>query len=212
VRGSTGREYDRASPNKRGTWDGKTWQEPLSHGREFTKDEIWENYTHFIRQVAPVAEEQGIKIGVHPDDPPEPVLAGVPRPIFSSFDGYKRAFETAKSPNVGMCLCCGCWLEGGPLMGKDVVETIRAFGRQNKIWKVHFRNISAPMPHFIETLMDNGYYEMSRIMDALVEVKFDGVVILDHTPALVGGGNAPTAYGIAYMTVLLKRSTLGRKA
>jgi mannonate dehydratase len=97
-------------------------------------------------------------------------------------------------------------------MGKDVVETIRAFGRQNKIWKVHFRNVNAPLPHFVETLMDNGYYEMSRIMEALVEVKFDGIVILDHTPALVGGGNAPTAYGVAYMTGLWRRALAGRKA
>ncbi len=207
VRGSMGREYDRANPNKRGTWDGKTWQEPLSHGREFTKDEIWENYTYFIRQVAPVAEEQGVKIGIHPDDPPEPVLAGVPRCIFGNFEGYKRAFEIAKSPNVGMCLCCGCWLEGGPLMGKDVVETIRYFGKQKKIWKVHFRNVDKPLPHFTETLMDNGYYEMSRIMKALVEVKFDGIIILDHTPALAGGGRAPMSYGIAYMTALLRAMT-----
>ncbi|MBZ5584057.1 MAG: mannonate dehydratase [Acidobacteriia bacterium] len=204
VRGSAGREYDRASPNKRGTWDSKTWQEPLSHGREFTKDEIWANYQYFIRQVAPVAEEQGIHIGIHPDDPPEPVLAGVPRCIFGNFEGYKRAFEVARSPNVGMCLCCGCWLEGGPLMGKDVVETIRYFGKQKKIWKVHFRNVDKPLPHFTETLMDNGYFEMSKIMKALVEVRFDGIIILDHTPALAGGGRAPMSYGIAYMTALLR--------
>jgi mannonate dehydratase len=211
VRGSRGREYDRANPNKAGVWDGKTWKEPLSHGRVFTKEEIWENYTYFIRQVAPVAEEQGVKIGIHPDDPPEPVLAGVPRCIFGNFEGYKRAFEIAKSPNVGMCLCCGCWLEGGPLMGKDVVETIHYFGKQDKIWKIHFRNVNAPLPHFTETLMDNGYYDMSKIMQALVDVKFKGIVILDHTPALVNGGSAPTAYGVAYMTALLSRAKWGSK-
>src|SRR5262249_62069704 len=56
VRGASAREFDLASPKKRGTWGGKTWREPLSHGREFTKEEIWENYTYFIRRVAPVAE------------------------------------------------------------------------------------------------------------------------------------------------------------
>ena len=105
---------------------------------------------------------------------------------------------------MGMCLCCGCWLEGGPLMGKDVVETIRYFGKQKKIWKVHFRNVDKPLPHFTETLMDNGYFEMSKIMKALVEVRFDGIIILDHTPALAGGGRAPMSYGIAYMTALLR--------
>jgi mannonate dehydratase len=205
VRFSTGREYDRSNPQKAGTWGNQTWREPLSHGREFTKEEIWANYTYFIKQVAPVAEEAGVRIGVHPDDPPEPVLAGVPRCIFGNFEGYKRAFEIANSPNVGMCLCCGCWLEGGPLMGKDVAETIRYFGPKDKIWKIHFRNVDKPLPHFVETLMDNGYYDMSKIAKALQDVKYDGLVILDHTPSLTGGGNAPTAYGIAYMTALFGR-------
>ena len=101
------------APTSSGNWDGKTSQEPLSHGREFTKEEIWENYTYFIKQVAPVAEEAGVRIGIHPDDPPVPVLAGVPRCIFGNFEGYKRAMEIANSPNVGICLCCGTWLEGG---------------------------------------------------------------------------------------------------
>ncbi len=72
VRGASAREFDMASPNKRGVWDGKTWAEPLSHGREFTKEEIWENFTYFIKQVAPVAEENSVRIGIHPDDPPAP--------------------------------------------------------------------------------------------------------------------------------------------
>jgi mannonate dehydratase len=206
IRGASARELDMNSPNKVGIWNGKTFKEPLSHGREYSAQEIWDNYTYFIRQVAPVAEELGIRIGIHPDDPPAPVIAGVPRPIFSSFDGYRRAFEIAKSPNVGMCLCCGCWLEGGPLMGKDVIETIRSFGRQGKIWKVHFRNVDKPLPHFVETFMDNGYMDMYKVMKALREVNFNGVVILDHTPSMVGGRYPQVAYGVAYMRALLLRA------
>ena len=67
------------------------------------------------------------RIGIHPDDPPVDELGGIPRCIFSNFDGYKRALEIADSPNVGMCLCVGCWLEGGSKMGKDVFETIQLF-------------------------------------------------------------------------------------
>lgn len=206
IRGASGREFDLGSPDKQGVWDGKTWKEPLSHGREFSKEEIWENYAYFIRQVAPVAEEAGVRIGIHPDDPPVPVLAGVPRCIFSSFDGYRRAMEIANSPNVGICLCCGTWLEGGKqITGKDPEEMIRYFGA-GKIWKIHFRNVSAPLPHFVETFMDNGYYDMYRIMKALRDVNFDGIVILDHSPALVGGSNAQTAYGFAYMKALRNRA------
>jgi len=200
-----------ASPDKRGTWAGKTWREPLSHGREFTPDEIWANYTHFIKQVAPVAEEAGVRIGIHPDDPPVPVLAGVPRCIFSNYEGYKRAMEIANSPNVGICLCCGTWLEGGKkLTGKDPEEMIRAFGAR-KIWKIHFRNVSAPLPHFVETFMDNGYYDMWKIMKALRDERFDGIVILDHSPTMVGGNYTQTAYGFAYMKALLDRANAEAK-
>ena len=206
VRGATAREFDMASPDRRGVWDGKTWAEPLSHGREFTKEEIWENFTYFIKQVAPVAEENSVRIGIHPDDPPVPVLAGVPRCIFGNFEGYRRALEIAGSPNVGICLCCGTWLEGGKaLTGKDPEEMIRYFGA-GKIWKIHFRNVSAPLPHFVETFMDDGYYDMYKIMKALAEVKFDGIVILDHSPGMVGGNYAQTAYGFAYMRALLNRA------
>ncbi|MEO8737400.1 MAG: mannonate dehydratase [Edaphobacter sp.] len=206
IRGASAREFDMASPNKVGIWAGKKFYEPLSHGREFSKEEIWENFTYFIKQVAPVAEENSERIGIHPDDPPEPVLAGVPRCIFANFEGYKRAMEIANSPNVGICLCCGCWNEGGrKLMHKDPAEMIRYFGA-NKIWKIHFRNVSAPLPHFVETFMDNGYYDMYQIMKALREVNFDGIVILDHTPTVVGGHYPEQAYGFAYMKALKNRA------
>ena len=206
VRGAVAREFDLSSPDKKGAWGGRTWREPLSHGREFTKEEIWENYAYFIGRVAPVAEEAGVRIGIHPDDPPVPVLAGVPRCIFSSFDGYERALAIADSPNVGICLCCGTWLEGGRrLTGKDPEEMIRHFGAR-KVWKIHFRNVSAPLPHFVETFMDNGYYDMYKIMKALRAVDFDGVVILDHSPRMVGGDPVQTAYGFAYMRALLDRA------
>jgi mannonate dehydratase len=219
-RGYDARDGDVKSPNWRGTWAGKVYTEPLSHGRKFSKEEIWDNYAYFIKKVVPVAEEAGVRIGIHPDDPPFPEIAGVPRCIFSNFEGYKRALEIADSPNIGMCLCVGCWLEGGPLMGKDVVETIKYFGGKKKLFKVHFRNVNAPLPHFNETLLDDGYYDMYKVMKALVEVKFDGIAIPDHIPGL---GNVSTgergqgpkegvqeyrpspgqAYLIAYMRALL---------
>jgi mannonate dehydratase len=184
ARGYDARDGDNKSPNWRGQWAGKTYSEPLSHGREFTKEEIWENYTYFIKKVVPVAEEAGVRIGIHPDDPPQPMLAGVPRCIFSNFEGYKRAIEIANSPNVGVCLCVGSWLEGGTMTGKDPVEMIKYFGPRKKLFKIHFRNVSAPLPHFSETLIDDGYYDMSKVMQALVDVDFEGIVIPDHIPSL----------------------------
>jgi mannonate dehydratase len=211
IRGASAREFDQNAPTAQGNWAGKVFKGPLSHGREYTKEEIWENYTYFIKKVAPVAEEAGVRIGIHPDDPPVPVLAGVPRCIFSNYEGYKRALEIANSPNVGICLCCGTWLEGGKkLTGKDPEEMIRAFGAK-KIWKIHFRNVSAPLPHFVETFMDNGYYDMWKIMKALRDVNYEGIVILDHSPTMIGGNYAQTAYGFGYMKALMNRANAEAK-
>ena len=86
--------------------------------------------TYFIRQVVPVAEELGMRIGIHPDDPPVPELGGVPRCIFGNFDGYARALEIANSPNIGICLCAGTWREGGQQMVEGVFEAARAFAKR----------------------------------------------------------------------------------
>ena len=154
-----------------GWWGGKRWRGPLTHGRRYSEDELWANFEHFIRKVVPVAEEAGVYIGIHPDDPPVYPLGGVPRCIFGSFDGYRRAIEIAASPNIGVCLCTGCWLEGGPAMGRDVLETVALLCGQKKLFKVHLRNVTAPMPEgFAETFLDAGYMDMHRVIEALHEV------------------------------------------
>jgi mannonate dehydratase len=203
--GALSRAFDLAKADK-GNWAGKVFAGPLTHGRVYSKQEIWDNYTYFIKAVVPVAEAEGIRIGIHPDDPPVPELGGIPRCIFSSFDGYVRALEIAASPNVGMCLCVGCWLEGGESMGKDVLETIRYFGKRGKLFKVHFRNVDKPLPHFVETFVDDGYMDMYKVMRALCEVGFAGAVIADHIPGMVGGGRAGMAFSMGYMKALLKRA------
>jgi mannonate dehydratase len=202
--GASARAFDLAKAEQ-GHWSGTYYKTPLSHGRIYAEDEIWENFTHFIKAVAPVAEEEGVFIGIHPDDPPVPELAGVPRCIFSSFEGYRQALEIADSPNVGLCLCVGCWLEGGDLMGKDVLETIKYFGEQGKIFKVHFRNIDAPLPHFVETFVDNGYMDMYKVMKALKAVDFSGVIIPDHIPMMGNDPRLGTAFTIGYMKALVDR-------
>ncbi len=189
-----------------GHWAGTVYRTPLSHGRTYSEDEIWDNFEYFIRQVVPVAEEAGVKIGIHPDDPPVPELGGIPRCIFGSFEGYRRAMEMADSPNVGLCLCVGCWLEGGAWMGKDTLETIKYFGKRNKLFKVHFRNVSQPLPYFVETFLDDGYMDMYQVMRAMREVNFDGVAIADHIPMMANDHRIGTAFSIGYMKALLERA------
>ena len=191
----------------KGFWAGKVFEAPLTHGRKYTKEELWENYTYFIKQVVPVAEEVGIRIGIHPDDPPVPELGGVPRCIFGNFDGYVRALEIANSPNIGVCLCCGTWMEGGKYMGKDVFEAARAFAKMGKLWKIHFRNVTAPIPYFVETFVDNGYTDMYKLMKTLVDADFRGNVIADHVPGMAGGRLTGWAYSIGYIRALYRAAT-----
>jgi mannonate dehydratase len=198
--GATARSFRQETA--KGYWVGKAFEPPLTHGRRFTEEELWENYTYFIKQVVPVAEELGIRIGIHPDDPPVQELGGVPRNIFGNFDGYARALQIADSANIGVCLCCGTWMEGGPAMGKDVIEAVRAFAKLGKLWKIHFRNVSAPVPHFVETFVDDGYTDMRKVMRALVEVDFRGILIADHVPQMVGERRTAWAYSIGYIKAL----------
>jgi len=127
----------------------------------------------------------------------------VPRCIFGNFDGYIRALEIANSANIGVCLCAGTWMEGGKHMGKDVFEAARAFAKMDKLWKIHFRNVTGPIPRFVETFVDNGYTDMLKLMKTLYEVDFRGVLIADHVPTMVGGPRVGWAYSIGYIKALL---------
>jgi mannonate dehydratase len=206
VRGGAMSRAFRLPQAREGRWFQTTWKVPLTHGRVYSEQEIWDNYVYFIERVVAVAEDVNVYVGIHPDDPPVPVLGGVPRPIFSSFEGYRRAMEIANSDHVGVSLCVGCWLEGGAGMGKDVVETIRYFGRQNRLYIVDFRNVSASIPDggFVETYMDDGYMNMYEVMRALREVGYDGMVWSDHLPQVVGGRYAAEGFSVGYLRALVQ--------
>ena len=204
--GATGRAMSLNNTNRGhwpiGTIEEKVYNWPLSHGRKYTEEELWENYEYFIKKVVPVAESAGVYIGVHPDDPPGIEVAGIPRKIFGTFDGYKRAFEIADSKNIGVCLCVGCWLEGAQSVCSTPEEFIRYFGPRGKLFKIHMRNVTAPLSSpegFCETFPDAGYYNINKVIKALDEVAFDGVIINDHLVDMVGGHYASEAYFTAYL-------------
>ena len=201
--GASARAFDQAAATC-GVWHGRSYCLPLTNGHEYSEDEIWSNFESFIRVAANAAEEANVMIGIHPDDPPIS-LGGVPR-IFSTFENYKRALAIADSPNVGVCLCVGCWLEGGDLWGADAVTAIRWFAARKQLFKVHFRNVDAPLPHFVETFVDDGYGDMYVIMRTLEEVGFRGVVIPDHIPTMAGDPRLGTAYTIGYMKAMIDRA------
>ena len=87
-------------------------------------------------------------------------------------------------------------------MGKDVVEATRAFANVGKLWKIHFRNVSAPIPGFVETFVDNGYTDMKQVMRTLVAVDFRGILIADHVPQMIGDRRTAWAFSIGYIKAL----------
>lgn len=165
-RGYTAREFD--------VNDFRSKVEKQMFEREYTADEIWANYTYFVKAVLPVAEEAGVKMALHPDDPPLAKMNGVAK-LFTHYDGYRRAETIAGgSKNWGLTFCVGTWSEGGDRMGKDVFGMIRDFGGRGKIFEVHFRNVTGPLPHFVETFPDDGYMDMYHEIAASSEVQRSG--------------------------------------
>lgn len=177
---------------------------PLSHGRIYTAEEMWDNYEYYMSRILPVAEENNVKLAVHPDDPPVPMLAGVAR-IFSSFEGFKRAMDTFDSPYHGLDFCMGCWSEMGG--HEQVVKSVRHFGGQGKIIYVHFRDVQGNIPCFNECFINEGNVDPYEVMKTLKEVGFTGFMITDHVPHMVddtGWGHRGRAYAIGYMTAMLE--------
>jgi mannonate dehydratase len=187
----------------------RTRHETLRFGREYPAEVMWDNYAYFMNAVLPVAEEANVRLALHPDDPPLPMMNGVAK-LFCHVDGYRRAERIAGgSRHWGLLFCVGTWAEGGDRTGMSVVDMIHEFGGRGKILAVHFRNVSGPLPRFHETLPDDGYLDMYAVMKALREVGFDGTVIPDHIPRLAGDHGHQrqgTAYCIAYMRALLHRA------
>jgi mannonate dehydratase len=91
-------------------------------------------------------------------------------------------------------------------MGIDPAGAIRHFGPRKEIYEIHFRNVSSPLPHFHETFVDNGYYDMYKVMKALVNVKYDGIVHLDHFVPMAGGNRTYEAFAMGYMRAMLQRA------
>lgn len=150
---------------------------PSTHHREFSEAELWENLKYWIRAITPVAEEEGIRLGIHPCDPPVERLGGVPQ-ILRSFDSYKRLIEIYPSDSNAIEFCQGTFAE----MHDDIYEMIRYFGERKKILYVHFRNVSGSVPSFHEEFINTGYVNMYKAMKIYHEVGFDGFFIDDHVP------------------------------
>jgi len=178
---------------------------PETQATKVSHEDLWEALEHFLTEVVPVAEEAGVKLALHPDDPPRESVRGMKR-IVTSEDAYERVLDLHDSVHNGMTFCQGNFAA----MGADVPEAIRRFG--DRIHYVHFRDVEGDPDRFVETWHDAGPTDMLAAMGAYRDVGFDGPMRPDHVPTMVGESNANPGYetkgrlfAIGYMTGLLEQ-------
>jgi mannonate dehydratase len=177
-------------------------EHPLAEGRVISEEEMWDNYIYFMRAVLPVAVEAGVRLALHPDDPPIAGLGGIGR-LFYHFDAFKRAMDLFPGPYSGLDFCMGCWSEMGP----GVIEAMRYFGERDKICYVHFRDVQGTANAFQECFLGEGNVDVVAAIKILKEVGFSGFIIDDHVPHVVDDtewGHRGRAFATGYIMGLLE--------
>ncbi|MCX6067256.1 MAG: mannonate dehydratase [Chloroflexi bacterium] len=154
-----------------------------------SEEKLWETLEYFLKRVMPVAEKWNVKLAMHPDDPPLSPLRGIGR-IMSSVENYQRLLDLAPSPMNGITLCQGNFT----LMTDDLPGVIRHFGRQGKVFFVHFRDVRGDVKKYEETWHDDGKTDMLACMRAYRDINFDGVLRPDHVPTVEGDSNENAGY------------------
>jgi mannonate dehydratase len=188
---------------------------PLPEEGAHTLDEMWKNITYFLKAVIPVAEKSGVRMALHPNDPPAPLSRGSQQ-IMGSLAGWKKLIEIVPSSSNGITFDCGVTRE----MGEDPVEVCRYFGSRDRINHVHFRNVRVRVPHekYAEVFLDEGEVDMFAVMKELVRQKYPRLVYPEHPRAIDydrehsnfkggypgGGGYAAFAYNVGYTRAMLQ--------
>jgi mannonate dehydratase len=162
---------------------------PLTEAGIVSQERLWDNLKYFMEAVLPVAEEAKVKLALHPDDPPVSSIRGISR-IITSCAAMKKVIDLFPSRYNGITLCQGSLAAAG----EDIPAMIREFGRQNKIFFVHFRDIRGKAEEFFETFHDDGQTNMYEAIKAYKEVGFDGPVRIDHVPTMYGEDNNEPGY------------------
>jgi len=187
---------------------------PLEREGVHSLEEMWSNITYFLKAVAPVAEESGIRLALHPNDPPAPLSRGSGQ-IMGTVAGWKRLIGIVNSPANGITFDCGVTRE----MGEDPVQVCRYFASRKCINHVHFRNVRVRKPYekYTEVFPDEGQVDMFGVMKELVRQKYTGVIYPEHPRGLDydrerttlrgyagGGGYAGSVYNVAYARAMLQ--------
>jgi len=193
---------------------------PLPELGAYKLEELWSNITYFLEAVVPVAEQSGVRLALHPNDPPVPVSRGSEQ-IMATLDGWKRLIKTVPSPSNGITYDCGVTRE----LGEDPVEVCRYFGERDRINHVHFRNVNVRKSYvdYTEVFPDEGQVDMFAVMKELVRQKYSLALYPEHPRALDadrdlpgfnphypgGGGYSGLVYNVAYTKAMLQAALSG---
>jgi mannonate dehydratase len=179
---------------------------PEPHDPPYSEAQMWSHMEKFLKTVIPVAEKAGVKMALHPDDPPVPEPLGGIAQICSSLEQFRRTFfDIAPSPSNNMLFCQGCMTE---LLGPEkVYDAIAEMASKGKIQWVHFRNVKGQIPRFVEVFMDEGEVDMKRAMEVYRDNGFNGPFMMDHTPRFAHNHSdlAGKAFAIGYIRALIQQ-------
>lgn len=191
---------------------------PLPEEGAHTLDEMWASITYFLKAVVPEAEKAGVRLALHPNDPPAPLSRGSQQ-IMATIDGWKKLVGIVNSPSNGITFDCGVTRE----MGGDPVEVCRWFASRDRINHVHFRNVKVQTPYerYTEVFIDEGENDMFAVMKELVKHKYTRLIYPEHPrgidydrerPAFRpqypgGGGYAGYAFNVGYTRAMLQAAT-----
>lgn len=167
-----------------------------------TPAQLWDRLHRFLDEVLPVAESAGVRLALHPDDPPMPTVRGQPRLVYQPHL-YQRVIDLNPSPSNQLEFCVGTLAE---MTEGDIYETVDTYSRQRRLGYVHLRNVAGKVPTYKETFIDDGDVDMVRVLSILHRNGFDGVIIPDHAPQMTCAApwHAGMAYALGYMKAALQ--------
>lgn len=171
---------------------------PVGNLPEINPEQLWHRYAAFINEILPVAEAAGVRLALHPDDPPMPTMRRQPRLVYQPHL-YDKVLSINPGPHNQFELCLGTIAE---MTEGNVYDVVEKYSRDNRIAYIHVRNVHGKVPHYRETFIDDGDIDMARVIKILRKNKFEGVLIPDHTPQM--SCDAPWHAGMAHALGYLK--------
>jgi mannonate dehydratase len=167
-----------------------------------TPEELWQRLKDLLDALLPVAEEAGVTLAAHPDDPPTPTVRGQPRLVYQP-RLYQKLIDLHPSPHNALEFCVGSLAE---MTEGDIYDVVDAYSRQGKLAYVHLRNVRGKVPFYKETFIDEGDVDVLRVLRILKRNRFTGVIIPDHAPQMTCAApwHSGMAYALGYLRAALQ--------